>query len=199
MAELSVETFADWLHPCDVIEHYHQQRELNPKSLVVGMLSDGLLRAAAGQLILNGRDHGLALIPREAWRLAAGTDVWVTGRFRLTHLGEGATVTISAYDVRIDPQIREVAAPSAAPDPVPAAPVRAAAKGGRPAGKHGEPIARITRRLLELPPDRRATYTAEAAATELIEEYRRLGLQPPHLDNARRDASGILRVVRDET
>jgi len=192
----TAEEFEAWLHPSDVIEHYHQQREIDPKALVVGMLSDGLLQAAAGQLILNGRDHGLSIIPREAWRLAAGFDVWSTGRFRLTHLGGGDPITISAYDVRIDPKIREVAGPAIAPNSVPTAPVKTA-KGGRPAGKHGEPIARVTKRLLALLPEQLASYTADALAAELAEEYRKLSLQPPSLPNARRDAAGILRAVRN--
>jgi hypothetical protein len=112
MGELSAEAFADWLHPCDVIEHYHQQRELNPKALVTQMLIDGKLRAGAGQLILNGRDHGLALIPREAWAWLSKTEVWVTGRAQLTHVSE-EIITISAYDVRID---REISATPEAPE-----------------------------------------------------------------------------------
>jgi hypothetical protein len=68
--------------------------------------------------------------------------------------------------------------------------------GGRPAGKDGEPIARVTLRLLNLSAEKLATYTHEALGSELIDEYKSLGLAPPSLDNAKRNAGGILRAVR---
>lgn len=107
MGELSAESFADWLHPSDVIEHYHQRGEREPEAYVIALLCDGILQAAAGQLIINSRDFGLALIPRELWPLAAKTDVWITGRFRLSGRKPGGEQTaISAYDVRVDRDIR---------------------------------------------------------------------------------------------
>ena len=81
----------------------------------------------------------------------------------------------------------ELSAPAAAPR----------SKGGRRAGKHGQPIARVTRRLLALPPAQLASYTVAAVAAELAEEYRKLGHQPPHPDNAEKDAAGILRAVKE--
>jgi hypothetical protein len=192
----TAEEFEAWLHPSDVIERYHQQRELHPRLLASGMLADGLLRAAARQLILNGRDHGLALIPREIWLFAGESEIWSEGRFKITHVGAKGIITISAYDVRIDPMIRELPPPGPAPVQASGNPP-SRAKGGRPAGKHGEPIARVTTRLLAMPPDQLASYTADALAAELVEEYRKLGLPPPSVPNARRDAAGILRAVRN--
>lgn len=191
--------FASWLDPSDVLDFYLQQGDPAPKDRVIAMLCDGLLQAGAAQLILNGHDAGLALILPRLWGMAGKSDVWSTGRFRIAAINpNGKSLHVSAYDVRIDPQIREAVSPLVAPDPAPTVPT-GTAKGGRPAGRHGEPIARVTKRLLAMLPTDISGYTVEAVAAELIEEYRRLGSQPPHLDNARRDASGILRVVRGET
>lgn len=114
MGDRSVQGFESWLHPSDVIEHYHQQREPDPRSLVAAMLSDGLLRAAAAKFVLNGRDHGLAIIPASLWISASGTDVWSTGRFAFVHVGSEAIIRASAYDVRIDPDIQTLSVPSPA-------------------------------------------------------------------------------------
>lgn len=43
MGVLTAETFADWLHPTDLIEHYHQGGEPDAKAYVTALLSDGLL------------------------------------------------------------------------------------------------------------------------------------------------------------
>jgi hypothetical protein len=90
---------------------------------------------------------------------------------------------------------------AARPNPPPSIsetpPASAPRRGGRPAGKYGEPIARITLRLAALPPEKLARYTAEALGLELIAEFKSLGLSPPSEDNAARDAAGILRVVRN--
>jgi hypothetical protein len=69
-------------------------------------------------------------------------------------------------------------------------------KGGRPSGKAGEPIARITIRLAKLSREELATQTASALAFDLIAEYERLNLLPPALSNAEREAAGILRALR---
>lgn len=158
MGGLTTETFAEWWHPSDVIEQYHQLRELNPKALVVSLLSDGLLQAGAGQLVLNGRDHGLSLIPRETWRLAAGTAVWSEGRFRLTHIGDGDIISISAYDVRIDPVQRDLPATETDRSTPPTAPARPA-KGGRPSAPWWDDLwIEIARQLYsgDLKPDSQA-------------------------------------------
>lgn len=197
MGELSEETFADWWHPSDVIEHYHQQRELDPRSLVADMLADGLLRAGAQRFILNGRDHGLAFIPRELWPLAAGSEVWSEGRFRFMHVRAKGDITVSAYNVKIDPELQAVPAPAARKGPAKPPAPKEARRGGRPAGTNGEPIARITMRLLAMPPVEIVSYKVESLASDLIAEYRALGLNPPHEDNAKRDASGILRALRE--
>jgi hypothetical protein len=69
-------------------------------------------------------------------------------------------------------------------------------KGGRPSGKAGEPIARITIRLSRLSREELAAQTASALALDLIAEYTRLNLLPPALSNAEREAAGILRALR---
>lgn len=193
--------FQTWLHPSDMVEHFFQQGlgDDEAKARTIAMLSDGLLRAAAAKLVANGRDAGLALIPRKIWPAVARTNIWSTGRFHFNGpSSNGGQFSISGYDVRIDPQEQILPAPStkSAGDP---APIPAPAKrAGRRAGKHGEPIARVTKRLLSCSTAELATYTADALASELIAEYRSLGLPPPHEDNARTDARGILRAVREE-
>jgi hypothetical protein len=69
-------------------------------------------------------------------------------------------------------------------------------KGGRPSGKAGEPISRITMRLMKLSREELLTQTASALALDLISEYARLNLLPPSPSNAEREAAGILRAVR---
>jgi hypothetical protein len=116
----SPEEFADWLEPSDVIEWYHQQGEADPRGLVASMLSDGLLQAAAAQLIIHGKDVGLALIPRELWPAIAATqpDVWHTGRFRLASMKVAAiSKGVSGYGVRIDRNIRTLPRPARTAEP----------------------------------------------------------------------------------
>lgn len=69
--------------------------------------------------------------------------------------------------------------------------------GGRPSGKAGEPIARLTIRLMTLSSEELADQTASALAIDLIAEYKRLNLLPPALSNAEREAAGILRALRN--
>ena len=70
-------------------------------------------------------------------------------------------------------------------------------KGGRPSGKAGEPIARLTIRLMKLSSEELQTQTASALALDLMAEYTRLNLIPPALSNAEREAAGILRALRN--
>jgi hypothetical protein len=69
-------------------------------------------------------------------------------------------------------------------------------KGGRPAGKDGEPIARVTLRMSTKSPGGLQRSTANAIGVELIEKYLNQGLDPPSGPNACRSAAGILRAVR---
>lgn len=156
----SWEEFAAWLHPTDVIEHYHQSGDLKPRSLVSTMLRDGLLQAAAGQLIIDGHDLGLALIPRDLWRFILADDFWSTARFSISSRRNAhEELRASGYDVRIDGQIREV--PRVTPA-LPQRPVRGASssftgtKGGRPAARWWDALwIEIARQLYagELKPD----------------------------------------------
>ena len=111
MGKISAEAFKDWLHPSDVIEFYHQQREPYPREFATAMLIDGKLRAGASQLVMNGRDHGAALIPPQVWGWASKTEVWSTGWFQLTHVGDSGIVSVSAHDVRIDPELQKLPPP----------------------------------------------------------------------------------------
>lgn len=114
MGELSTEAFAEWLIPSDVVNHFFQQGmgDAEAHARTLAMLCDGLLQAAAGQLIVNGEDRGLALIARELWPVAGKTQVWTTDRFRLSGQDkDGKPWSISAYDVRIDRDIRSLTPP----------------------------------------------------------------------------------------
>jgi hypothetical protein len=70
-------------------------------------------------------------------------------------------------------------------------------RGGRPSGSHGEPIARVTLKLVELNKIDLARYTATSLGIELEAAYRIAGLSPPTPVNAEKIAAGILRVVRE--
>lgn len=112
MGELSAESFADWLHPSDVIDHYISLGQDEAKAKTIAMLCDGLLQAAAGQFIVDGKDCGLTLIPREFWRAVSKTDVWSTGRFQVpVQKDSGDRRIVSGYDVRIDRDIRKLPKP----------------------------------------------------------------------------------------
>lgn len=104
MGELTAEAFADWLPPSDVVNWYYQQGlgDDEAEARVAAMLRDGLLRAAATQLVVDGRDLGLTLLERGLWERAIHARFWSTGRFRLR---QGNQV-ISAYDVRIDRDVQ---------------------------------------------------------------------------------------------
>lgn len=125
----SATEFEEWLHPVDVIEWYHQQGEREPKALIISLLSEGVLQAAARQLIVNGKDLGISSIPKEYWKAIGASDWWQTQRF---HMSTGAIggKNISAFDIRIDPEFRTLpgpdgpkeAAPEQEPEPAQLAP-----------------------------------------------------------------------------
>lgn len=100
--------------------------------------------------------------------------------------------------LNMSPPVIELKPHRAAESPAPPAlPPPERTKGGRPAGKDGEPIARVTKRLLALNEAELGRCTAESVGTELVGEYTSLGLSPPSFDNAKRNASGILRSVQN--
>jgi hypothetical protein len=156
--------------------------------------------AAAATLTLAGTTTHHCKIPSSIWRHwnNENTGFWVSGDITFPVKGNPEIVL---YGVRFDPAGiarlfpgmigRQETINQPMPDPA------SVAKGGRPAGKNGEPIARVAKQLIALTPAELASYTAEAVAAELVAEYRRLKLQPPSPDNAKRDASGILRAVRN--
>jgi hypothetical protein len=67
---------------------------------------------------------------------------------------------------------------------------------GRPGGKNGEPIAALTIKLMQTDESTLASYTAEAAGTELQGIYTMLGSPARGIENCRKDAAGVLRQVR---
>jgi hypothetical protein len=125
--------FETWLHPVDVIEWYHQQGEREPKALIITLLSEGILQAAARQLIVNGKDLGIAPIAKEIWKAIGWSDWWQTQRF---HMSTGAIggPSITGLGVRIKPEEHALpgpddakeAAPAPSPEPSPAPPQQAA-------------------------------------------------------------------------
>lgn len=195
--------FEQWLEPSDVIEWYNQQREPNPKALVISMLSDGLLQAAAARLVIHGKDVGRALIARELWPAIAATqpDVWHTGRFRLaTTKPGGERLGVSGYDVRIDRDIRTLPGPDpalAGPNQNRPKPAPAKGKGGRSSGHHGVVIATLAKRLMGLSEAELQAYAPRRLQSELIEEYLAHGATPPSAENVRLIAAGILKALRN--
>ncbi|MGY4398084.1 hypothetical protein ACVWZA_003286 [Sphingomonas sp. UYAg733] len=161
-------------------------------------LASGHLTAAATTLTIGDAAMHSTDIPSSLWATwSAQKDLrfWATGN--LIRPIEGSRDAINAFGVRLDPVGLALLFPNLGGPPAFVEAGLVSIKGGRPAGKNGEPIAGVAKRLLALTEADLASYTAEAVATELVEEYRRLHLQPPSSDNAKRDAAGILRAVRN--
>jgi hypothetical protein len=66
---------------------------------------------------------------------------------------------------------------------------------GRPSGRNGKPIAAFTLRVLQNLADFQAIDTDDPLGLMLIEEYEQLGLHGPNLDNAAKDARGVVEAV----
>lgn len=147
----------------------------------------------------------LVVVPTWVWSRELGEqeDFWDTGYLERGLPNRGLDINanrwIRLFDIRFWPEGLPGGADSVsdATKPEVNEPSMGKPKGGRPSGKHGEPIARITMRMLSLPPQELASFTAASLAQELIAEFKRLNLVPPSLDNAERDAAGILRAVRN--
>lgn len=184
MGEPKAEAFADWLIPSDMIEVFYQRGEPEPMALVIAMLSDGLLRSGARRLVVDGRDLGKRLIPRELWQAVSRTDVWKTDRFRLSGQRENGTPwSVSAYDVRIDPNAQTIPPPVPGPPPQPAQ----KARGRLPASWWDDLWVELCRQLYagDLKPDSQAVIERamhdwlaargmEAGETTIRERARRL-------------------------
>lgn len=134
--------------------------------------------------------------------IAVDADFWDTGYWATAFPSAGYSIdgsrALTFFGIKFWPggvpsPVAEIAAPT-----VEAVPTDSSdKKGGRPAGKYGEPIARVTMRLMALTPDQLALHTAGSVALDLIAEFKKLNLVPPALQNAERDAAGILRAVRN--
>lgn len=197
--KLAPDEFAAWYSPALTLGLLDTVNFENVANAVHLALVSGDLTAAAATLTFEGASLHLTCLPSSIWVTwppQADHRFWATGNLLRPIAGRDAA--INAYGVRFDPAELARLFPRLSVRPqVAADPAGSAAKGGRPAGKNGEPIALVTARLLRLSAGELTAYTAEAAAAELIEQYRALGLQPPSPDNARRDAAGILRAVRN--
>ena len=66
---------------------------------------------------------------------------------------------------------------------------------GRPSGRNGKPIANFTLRVAGNADEFRSIETDDPLGAMLIEEYERLGLAPPNLNNAAKDARGVVDAV----
>ncbi len=223
MADPSAEEFASWLRPRDALSKLGIAVEAASKSEIAKRILDGRIRIAGlgsskavgepGQvsqpsLIALDYLHG-PWIPElgEFWSL--GTISFVRaptaleGFASLSIVGSQGSLRQPEIHVfhqaRLDPVAMARDFDLDLPDataPLQEEPTRTR-KGGRPAGKDGEPIARLTLRMRDKSREELRRYTAESLSLDLLEEYRKLGLDLPSADNARRNAAGILRVVRE--
>ncbi len=190
--------YTTWFSPALTLGLLGDLNFENVVRLIHPALSAGEIRTAAATATVEEAAMHLVLLPASIWKSwDAREDLrfWVTGNLILQI--QWQKTGISAYGIRFDPVGLVKLFPSLGTSPKRTSPPALSTKGGRPAGKNGEPIAGIAKRLIALTTSELASYTAEAVAAELIEEYRRLGLQPPSSDNAKRDAAGVLRAVRN--
>lgn len=134
---------------------------------------------------------------------------WITGDFSIVLDGDFRRETITLIGLSFDPEALLLALnlpnetdrnfPPVEHNAIgsfPNARTKDRNVGGRPASRHGEVIASATLRLSQLPSAALRTYTAESLASELENEYQRLGEAPPNHRSRTLYASGILRVIR---
>lgn len=187
--------FALWVRPVDILAAVASLNFHSIAREVHRALCSGELQSAATSMRVENASRHRFRIPASLWKTWPAQDdlhFWAVGDL-IREIGN-PVAKIEAFGVRFDPLEIGRLFPNTSPKPV-------RRKGGRPAGTSGEPIARLTKHLLSLPATKLAKFKVEALASELIDEYRKLDLNPPHEDNAKRDASGILRALReaDET
>jgi hypothetical protein len=225
MPKLSVQNFELWLRPRDALARLGQMNDTVLKIAIADRILDGRIRLATQSLnMAAGRD---VQVPEPVlidsthlhgpWT-ANWEGFWDLGQLSFVRHTTGlegfANISIvGAKDasgpaevhvfrgVRLDPDElarefdldhpRDASGLVGDTEPPPRN------KGGRPSDKHGAPIASITKRLLEMPVGDLQRYTAESSAIDLMDEYRKFGLRPSVDVNARKDAIGILSVVRD--
>ncbi|QNA83883.1 hypothetical protein G4G27_07700 [Sphingomonas sp. So64.6b] len=195
---ISRDDFATWYSPALTLGLLDTVNFESVARLVHPALASGDLRTTAETLTVEDAAAHLKRLPASLWvTWDARLDLRFWATANLIRQIHGQSTGISAYGVRFDPAGLARLFPGMAKRPESTEAPTPQAKGGRPAGKNGEPIARIAKRLIALTAGELVLYTAEAVASELISEYQRLNLQPPSPDNARRDAQGILRAVRN--
>lgn len=216
MAGPSAVEFASWLRPRDALAKLGVAREAASKKDVVARIVRGHVRIAGQSSTKTGGGREEASQPflialdylHGQW-LPEWGDFWSSGQISFVRIpmalegfailnivgpaGSPGQLEIHTFHgVRLDSvaMSREFDL-DLTPEKLPAA-----GKGGRPSGKHGGPMASITLLLSAKSDEELRRYTADSLSLELIEEYRKEGLDPPSETNAVRDAAGILRKVR---
>ena len=172
------------------------------KAIQEGLIAGRIYRGSGEPMTLEGATVHRLAIPAGLWRgWYSHNDMrfWVTGDFTRViadrHGNPDFDHRIEAFGVRFEPRGIEALLPERLQASLDSrAPGR---RGGRRPRTTGEPIARVVMRLMALPASELASYKVEALTAELVAEFRALGLNPPHEDNAKRDASGILRALRE--
>jgi len=192
--------FGKWLRPVSVLAMAETQNFHTIALMIGDALLKGDILAAAATLNFEDATVHRGTIPKGLWRgwfSRNDTKFWATGDYTREIANQSGREPldsqIKAYGVRFRPDGIIRLFPDASNRPVPSGKTR----GGRRAGTNGEPIARLAKRLLALSSADLASYKVEAVASELCSEYEALGLRPPHEDNARGDARGILKAIRE--
>jgi len=197
---VSATEFSTWLRPTAALALLEDLNFHKAALVVFQGLITGEIGSAAETLTFEGRSSHRARLPVTLWNgwpEDFNPHFWVTGDFSRQiprPRGNGDNGPLEVLGVRFEPSGIEGLSPRMRIAP---AEDRTGRPSGRRAGTNGEPIARAVKRLLSLPPRELAAYKVERLAAEIAEEYRALGLNPPHLDNGRRDARGVLRALRD--
>lgn len=222
MADPSAEEFASWLRPRGALSMLGVQRDAASEKQIVTRILDSRIRIAGHRLSQTGGKPDAGTKPTLVggdylvgpW-IIEWDEFWSSGQMSFvrrpialqgfavrTIIGvpefSGQPEVHSFCEVRLDPiamghEFDLDLLPAAALPQRKASPER---DGGRPGGKHGEPIARITKLMGEKSGDELRSYTAAALGVEVIDEYFKLGLDPPSEANAVRIAAGILKAIK---
>lgn len=206
------EEFARWLSPPATLDAlpaaWGQEAKLK---LLRRALGDGMVQCGAGHSIWRAgkrrEKRANCLLTRAIWEYWRVNDrmFWDTGNISFEEVidptdaapsSQHEAAIIDAYEIRFNPAgVARLAGQVIAAQPKTlATDIR---QGGSPGGKHGEPIARTTIRLIHLSAQEIERYTGSSLAIELMNEYRELGLPPPSETNAQRLSAGILKAVRE--
>jgi hypothetical protein len=200
--QIEAAEFETWLRPVAVLALFEGTNFHGAAKAVQEALIAKQVVAAAETLALEGATIHRAPVPASLWVGWYGqndTRFWVTAdHVRLMADRHGVIDPdrrIELFGVRFEPKGIEALLPER--PPTAAGSGASGRRGGRRPRTTGEPIARVVKRLLDLPAPELASYKVDALTADLMAEFRALGLDPPHEDNVKRDASGILRALRE--